>query len=295
MKKIILSLVAMALNGAMFAQTNSINSGDIPTVASDGYTFQFNGTGTDNCLASGGVAYSAATTQAWSIDGSGNLIVTVPSSATYESNPQTARFFSGNCVANPLDLSGMGNNTFKITLNSPMAGQLVVVAYDGASSNYATAAPDGPNVISLVSGANTLTGTFDFVGTGMSSSNITAIGLLFRGPTGWSDATFHGAVTISSILVGSAVTTTTGTLAAVNNSLISVYPNPAKDQINIDLSSMNSANALVKIVNSNGAVVYQGTAFNSNEVINTSAFNKGIYMVQVSSENNVSNKKVVIE
>ena len=295
MKKIILSLVVMALSGAMFAQTNSITSGDIPTVASDGYTFQFNGNGTANCLASGGVAYGAATTQAWSIDGSGNLIVTVPSSTTYESNVQSARFFSGNCVANPLDLSGTGNNKFQITLNSPMAGQLVVVAYDGASSNYGSASPDGPNVLSLVSGANTLTGTFDFVGTGMSSSNITAIGLLFRGPTGWSDATFHGAVTIGNILVGSVVPTTTGTLAAVNNSLISVYPNPAKDQINIDLTSMNSASALVKITNSNGAVVYQATASNTTEVINTSAFNKGIYMVQVSSDNNVSNKKVVIE
>ncbi|HWZ23624.1 MAG TPA: T9SS type A sorting domain-containing protein [Cytophagaceae bacterium] len=96
-------------------------------------------------------------------------------------------------------------------------------------------------------------------------------------------------------LTADGLSTTTGTLGAVNNSLISVYPNPAKDQITIDLTSMNAPNASVKIMNANGMLVYEGTASNSSQLINTSSFNKGIYMVQVSSDNNVANKKIVIE
>ena len=90
-------------------------------------------------------------------------------------------------------------------------------------------------------------------------------------------------------------TATTAVSAAIDNSLISVYPNPAKEQINIDLSSLNSSNASVKIMNANGMLVYQGTASNSVETINSSSFNKGIYVVQVASDSKVSTKRIVIE
>jgi len=42
-------------------------------------------------------------------------------------------------------------------------------------------------------------------------------------------------------------------------------------------------------------VVYEAKASNSNETINTSSLNKGMYLVQVSSGNKISNKKIVIE
>ncbi len=87
----------------------------------------------------------------------------------------------------------------------------------------------------------------------------------------------------------------TGTTVSVNNSLISVYPNPAKDQINLDLSSLNSNNALVKVMNANGMLVYEAQVSTSNTVINSSSFNKGMYLVQVSSGNKISNQKIVIE
>ncbi len=96
-------------------------------------------------------------------------------------------------------------------------------------------------------------------------------------------------LTMDNLKVGACVTATT---TAIDNSLISVYPNPAKEQITIDLSSLNNpADASVKIMNSNGMLVYEGNA----TTINTSSFNKGIYLVQVSEGNKVSNKKVVIE
>lgn len=111
------------------------------------------------------------------------------------------------------------------------------------------------------------------------------------------NGTFVGTVSITGYKIGDVLPLTTGVSSAdVNNSLIAVYPNPAKDQINVDLSSMNASEAAtVKIMNSNGMVVYEGTAANTNATISTAALNKGIYMVQVSAGNKVSNKKLVIE
>jgi hypothetical protein len=298
MKKVILSLVAMAFGGAVMAQNGTL-AGNVPTAGGDGFTFEFLMTGTENCLASGGVAYDAATTQAWSIDGSGNLVVTVPVSGTYESNPQTLKFYTGNCIGSTIDLSTVADQNIQISLNSPMAGQIVVVLYTGSSSNYNTTPSsvppgNGPAVIDIVAGQQTVSSVLDPAGTGMSAAALTKVGLLFRGPTGWNDATFNGTVTIDYVKLGTAVTA--GTTIAVDNSLISVYPNPAKEQISIDLSSMNNASdASVKIMNSNGMLVYEGNASNSNEIINTSSFNKGIYLVQVSAGNKISNKKLVIE
>ncbi len=302
MKKIILSLVAMAFSGAVMAQ-NATQAGNVPTGSGEGFTFDFLMTGTENCLASGGVSYDAATTQVWSIDGSGNLVVTIPSSTTYESNPQTLKFYTGNCVTTGagtiVDLSTVANQKIQISLNSPMAGELVVVLYTGANSNYGTTPTGtppgaGPAAIAIAAGQQTVDATLDPAGTGMISSGITKVGLLFRGPLGWNDATFNGTVTINYVTIGDAVVASTN--SAIDNSLISVYPNPANDQINIDLSSMNNASdAIVKIMNSNGMVVYEGNASGSNEVISTSSFNQGIYMVQVSAGNKISNKKLVIE
>lgn len=290
MKKIILSLVAMAFSGTVFAQTNSITAGNIPNVDGVGYTFQFNGTDVENCLSGGGGAYFGPTSQLWSIDGSGNLVVTVPNAA-YESNAQAINFYTGNCSSVTIDLSTVADQKMEMAFTAPMAGQVVVIYYTGAASNY----NNNPIAYNFTTGANVLSSTLDLTGSGMSDNALTYVGLLFRGPAGWNDNSFNGAVSIDYIKIGTDVVTT-ATTASVDNSLISVYPNPAKDQINIDLSSMNNASdASVKIMNSNGMLVYEGNASNSNEIINTSSLNKGIYLVQVSAGNKISNKKLVIE
>ncbi len=294
MKKVILSLVAMAFSGAMMAQNGTL-AGNVPTVGSDGFTFDFLMTGTENCLAGGGVAYDAATSQAWSIDGSGHLVVSIPHSNIYESNTQTLKFYTGNCISSTIDLSTAADQKIEVSLNASKAGQLLVVMYTGANSNYNAT----PATMNFVAGQQTVSSALNLTGSGMNSAALTKIGLLFRGPIGWGDTTLYSpaaaSITVDYVKIGT-VATLTGTTAALDNSLISVYPNPAKEQINIDLSSMNNAaDATVKIMNSNGMLVYEANASNSNEIINTSSFNKGIYLVQVSSGNKVSNKKVVIE
>ncbi len=290
MKKVILSLAALVISATcLLAQTNAVTSGNLIEPGLNGFTFEFNGTLVDNCSNSNGInsVTPAPTNQTWTTDGSGKLVVTVPTMTAYNGDAQTAKFYTGNCVSATLDLSATADQKIAINLNSPMAGQLVVIFYSGASSNYANT----PNVFALVSGANTLSATVDL--TGITSSSVSGIGFVFRGATGWGDYNFSGTVNVENVKVGAV--TTTGTNVAVNNSLLSVYPNPAKDQINIDLSSMNTSDASVKIMNANGTLVYEGRTTQNNETINTSSFNRGMYLVQVSSGNNVSNKKIVIE
>ena len=84
----------------------------------------------------------------------------------------------------------------------------------------------------------------------------------------------------------------TKTKADLIEEIISVYPNPASDLLNI-----NSNNQIlsIKILNYTGQIVAENI-FNSKEVIiNTSTFNSGIYFIQIETEKGISTKKVVIE
>jgi len=290
MKKILLSLVTTTLSCFAFAQSHSDLSENALTASGEGYTFNFKGSSANNCEGGGGVQYYGETNQVWSLDGSDNLIVTIAPTPTYTSDAQQAKFYSGDCVVADIDLSSASNQKIAINLTSPEAGELVVITYSGTESNYAGT----PNTFALVAGANTLSATsINLVGI-TNNTTITGVGLLFRGPLGWSDETFNGSVTIDFIKVGDAVSTT-NVAKSVDNTLISVYPNPSKEFINVDLSSLtNVSDATVKIVSSNGTTVYESIATSQTETINTSSLLKGIYMVQVTSGNKIANKKIVI-
>jgi hypothetical protein len=71
-----------------------------------------------------------------------------------------------------------------------------------------------------------------------------------------------------------------------------IFPNPAKSFVNI--KSQNSINQ-ISIINNFGKVVFSGD-FESNSVqINTSGFNKGVYMIQVKTLEGSIVKKLVIQ
>ncbi len=67
-----------------------------------------------------------------------------------------------------------------------------------------------------------------------------------------------------------------------NNNGIALFPNPAKDELNI-VTPKYSGEAVVKISDAIGAVVYSAPVKNSTFKIQTSGFGKGIYFVQVIS------------
>ncbi len=77
-----------------------------------------------------------------------------------------------------------------------------------------------------------------------------------------------------------------------------VWPNPAKDFINFQISSINSGSTTVSLVDIRGRKVYQNT-FNSQNIIRseikTSNFAKGVYILNIQQGNKNLNKKVIIK
>ena len=73
-----------------------------------------------------------------------------------------------------------------------------------------------------------------------------------------------------------------------------LYPNPARDFVNIEIQENENKNTLVEIVNVNGQVIYSETINNNSQRINLSDYSPGIYHVRVISSAKRIVKKLVI-
>ncbi|MFH0867004.1 MAG: choice-of-anchor J domain-containing protein [Bacteroidota bacterium] len=75
------------------------------------------------------------------------------------------------------------------------------------------------------------------------------------------------------------------------NNMVSVYPNPVNNELTINnLSAIGK----VKIINAVGQIVFENNIIANTYKINTSNFEKGVYMMQIESERGVITKKVII-
>ncbi len=77
---------------------------------------------------------------------------------------------------------------------------------------------------------------------------------------------------------------------------IRIYPNPFSTAFTIDLGNMRAGEVSVKVLSANGALVMQKTDKNSNgkiEITEMSDYPKGVYMLEVSNNNQVIVKKIV--
>ncbi|MBV5343273.1 T9SS type A sorting domain-containing protein [bacterium] len=76
---------------------------------------------------------------------------------------------------------------------------------------------------------------------------------------------------------------------------LSVYPNPAKDVVNIDFQS-KIENAQVSISDLTGKSVYKNSINSVNKIrISTANFAKGIYVLSISTKGETSNMKLVVQ
>ena len=77
-----------------------------------------------------------------------------------------------------------------------------------------------------------------------------------------------------------------------DNSLY-IYPNPAMDILNIDLSLLNMNSAQISIADVSGKQIYTERRTKEVVSIDLSGYGSGIYFVSVLSENNLTTKKIV--
>jgi blue copper oxidase len=76
-----------------------------------------------------------------------------------------------------------------------------------------------------------------------------------------------------------------------NNNSLTLYPNPTSNLVNIDAKEMTS----ISVFNTLGEIVYAQNKISTNSLqINTSQWSKGIYTVQVNSNNQSITKKLIV-
>jgi len=72
-----------------------------------------------------------------------------------------------------------------------------------------------------------------------------------------------------------------------------VYPNPVRDILNINITNSQDNVTTGKLYNANGKLVYTGNMISGTNTINMTGFAKGIYMLQLISNTETQNIKII--
>ena len=82
----------------------------------------------------------------------------------------------------------------------------------------------------------------------------------------------------------------------IGEETIFVYPNPAKEFINVEFSGLSDENISIEIIDVFGKVVQKENRKNENEIfnLNVSSLDAGYYVLKISSGNSVIQKKIII-
>ena len=82
----------------------------------------------------------------------------------------------------------------------------------------------------------------------------------------------------------------------IGEETIFVYPNPAKEFINVEFSGLSDENISIEIIDVFGKVVQKENRKNENEMfnLNISSLDAGYYLLKISSGNSVIQKKIII-
>lgn len=271
MNKILLSFgVAVFSVASLFAQTNSITSGNTPSHDENGYTFEFNGNDTDNCtvdkVPNPGFAQTGLAVDSIS---DGKLYITTDGSTVAWGNV-ALRLYSGNCDDYSFDMSAKENQRIEIKIKTSVAlNEFKVLVSDGTG-----AANDSLNFtdVALPAGADTVLvfDSLDFHQWGPSdlvdASDIVNVHLYFRDDF---QTQVAGSFVVDYIKLG---TVTVGLDDAVKGTSVDVYPNPSSSFVNFatELEDMVIYNVI-------GLPVYEASAANT---VDVSSFESGVYYVQ---------------
>ena len=191
---------------------------------------------------------------------------------------KTYNLLSGGTVACP-DVSGLSvtavtNNSVSLAWNAATGANSYELKYrQSGSGNSEQRTSSATNSISIT-GLNNSSQNYFYV----ASNCNTSLSL------GWA---FIAARTTAVPVIGNSQ-------SRVSNSSINIYPNPAKDILNIETG--NSENSSVQIISADGKLVKTISKLSStNSQVNISDLSNGIYFIRIQSEGVVTNHKFVKE
>lgn len=78
-----------------------------------------------------------------------------------------------------------------------------------------------------------------------------------------------------------------------NNNIVSIFPNPASNVLNLNLGNFNQQPRLVRIHNVTGQLVYKENTYSSSLQINISQFPAGMYNITVTGNDSFSNQSFI--
>ena len=302
MKKLLLSLSALALATAVSAQTNSELSGNDLTATSKGYLYSFKapGNGNDvnvaNCTNDANVwnAFGNNAASSITMNAAGGLEVTIPSgtgSATANTRVAAIRFTKGNCSILQTGSYGdfSANKTIFVKAKASASVDMsILVASDDAGWVTHDGAFSSGNV-GTSSGIDTLTIADQSWNSKGKLTNVIGWELwLPAGTVTSSDVT----ITFEAIAFGDAQIPGGSSAVALEAAGGSVYPNPAGDVVNVSVAAAST----VELTNLAGQVVAAGASNGAGVVtLNTAAVPAGVYVVVVKSATGVATSKVVVQ
>jgi uncharacterized protein (DUF779 family) len=85
-------------------------------------------------------------------------------------------------------------------------------------------------------------------------------------------------------------------LSVNENNLLSfsIYPNPASNNLTVDLGDLNGVNTMIKLYDGSSKLVFEKQS-TSTLMIDVSGFAKGMYSLELSTDEQVLRSQVVID
>jgi hypothetical protein len=87
----------------------------------------------------------------------------------------------------------------------------------------------------------------------------------------------------------------TTNIKIIEKKKFTIYPNPAKNNVQLTINNEQLIGSRIEIVNINGQTVKQITMYNEQYTINVEDLGKGIYFVKLIGEKGVSAQKLLVE
>jgi uncharacterized repeat protein (TIGR03803 family) len=211
---------------------------------------------------------SGASTYSWSTGATTSTISVTPTTNTsYTVTGTAASGYSstaiGTVTVNALPVVSL------VTI-SPMCinGSLVTLIGSPANGTYTGTGVSGSSFNPAVSGAGIFNVTYSYTDVNNCSSSASQ---------------------------SASVGLCTGITEVLNESTISIYPNPAHDLLTLEFLAGNQKSATVIIENMFGQVIYETQMNTTTYQINTEHYARGIYLIKVKSNNETITKKIILE